>query len=310
MEMLEARKKEIYFYSPYSFVRAFNHEAQLENCVYSVIRKFHTHGDNSIIKIDVSGNPHEFFTSFLPWDTQYFGINTYKLSYVLYRHQDLKLLKEAVRLFLQELCLEKIYCFIEIPSEDTLLIQSLGSNGFQLIETRLTFFRGDLFSFDHERYPVRKADEKDVLNLMRVAREMRNDFDRFHADDIFDKQIADEFLATYIEQSIKGFADIVLTPNEPGLPSDSFIAARYLKEEWEINSINISKIILSAVSAKTNKGWHKKLMSEMTCFLRDEGAEYILMDTQSTNRAVCNSCERLGYRLGCVKHILSYNNYR
>jgi dTDP-4-amino-4,6-dideoxy-D-galactose acyltransferase len=310
MEMLEARKKELYFYSPYNFVRAFDYEAQLENCVYSVIRDFHTQKNNRIIEIDVKGHKHEFLISFLPWDTNYFNINTYKLLYALYQHRDLKILTEAVQLFMKELFKEKVYCFIEIPSEDIQLIQALGSCGYQLIETRLTYFRGNLFSYNHQRYPVRKADEEDALNLMRVAREMRNDFDRFHADDIFDKQIADEFLATYIEQSLRGFSDVVLTPNEPGLSSDSFLTAKYLKSEWDTNKIKISKMVLSAVSSKENKGWYKKLISEMTYHLRDEGAEYIFMNTQSTNRAVLHTWGQLGYKVGCTRHVLSYNNYK
>lgn len=305
-----ARSRELFYYSPYNFVGDFTTEKQLKNCVYSNIAAFGSLTNNRIIPISLSGNMYHFLISYLPWDSDYFRIKTYKLCYVLFSNDDQKLLNEAVKLFLNELLSEKIYCFIEIPSEDTMLIQALNHNGFKLIETRLTYFRGNLNKLDYDRYPVRKATIDDSENLMLVAREMRNDYDRFHADPVFSPQIADEFLATYIDQSLKGLADVVLTPDEKGVPSDSFLTANYLKNEWERNGVKISKMVLSAVSAKTNKGWYKKLISEMTFHLREEGAEYIFMNTQSTNRAVIYTWESMGYRLGCTTHILSYNNIK
>jgi dTDP-4-amino-4,6-dideoxy-D-galactose acyltransferase len=306
--LIDFRKKELYFYSPYNFIRELSIERQFEKYVLQNISSFLSNSNNQIITIHVNGNLHEFYISLLPWDTNYFGIETYKLSFVLYAHQDLETLAEAVALFLKELFLKKVYCFTEIPSEDALLIQALGVNKFRQIETRLTYFRGDLSAFNEPRYPVRKANENDIPNLMHTAREMRNDYDRFHADTVFNKQIADEFLATYIEQSIKGFSDIVLTPDDINTSSDSFLTAKYFKHEWTLNGTHISKMVLSAVSAKTNKGWYKKLISEMTYHLYEEGAEYIYMNTQSTNRAVFYTWENLGYRLGCTSHILSNNN--
>jgi dTDP-4-amino-4,6-dideoxy-D-galactose acyltransferase len=141
---------------------------------------------------------------------------------------------------------------------------------------------------------------------MRVAREMRNSFDRFHADPVFGQSKADEFLATYIEQSVKGFADIVLVPDEPGVPPDSFLTARYLKDEWEETGYRISKMVLSAVSSATNKGWYSKLIGAMTRHLQEEGAQYIHMNTQATNGAVIHTWESLGYRFGYATHVLSF----
>ena len=140
---------------------------------------------------------------------------------------------------------------------------------------------------------------------MRVAKEMKNEYDRFHADDVFSPKKADDFLATYIQQSLKGFADLVLTSNETGLPSDSFLTANYLKHEWEKTHVPVSKMVLSAVSSQTNKGWYKKLISEMTYHLIEQGAQYIFMNTQSTNRAVYHTWEQLGYKLGGVTHVFS-----
>jgi len=308
MNLISSRKDKLVFYSPYTFIREFPLEKQFENIVLSDIRNFLSNTNNEIISVDIKNKQHLFYVSFLDWDTTYFGFKTYKLKYVLFNHSDIKILTEAAGKFISDFFNGKKYCFIEIPSEDILLLQALGAWGFRTIETRLTYFRGDLSSFNNERFAVRKATENDIQNLMRVAREMRNVYDRFHADPVFEMKIADEFLATYIEQSIKGFADIILVPDENNISSDSFITAKYLKDEWQKNGVKISKMVLSAVSAKTNKGWYKKLVSEMTYHLKEAGAEYIFMNTQSANRAVIHCWESLGYSLGSTTHILSYSN--
>ena len=91
---------------------------------------------------------------------------------------------------------------------------------------------------------------------------MRNKYDRFHAESKFNLIKSDEFLATYIEESIKGLADFVIVPNEKNVNPDAFLTANYLKKDWEIIGENISKMVLSAVSSETCKGWYIKLISE------------------------------------------------
>jgi len=305
-DLVEFRKSILYFYSPYNFIREASVDTQLNNFVFPQIE----FGSGNSYKVHVDGFEHQFVFQKLPWDTSYFGMTTYKLSYVLFAHRDESVLTKACSSFIEFVFREKAYLFIEIPSEDILLIQALCKAGFALIETRLTYYRGNLDQYNEPRYAVRKATEADSQNLMRVAREMRNEYDRFHADSVFSTRAADEFLATYVEQSLKGFSDVVLTSGESGLPSDSFLTAKYFKSDWNKLGVPVSKMVLSAVSANTNKGWYKKLISEMTYHLRDVGAKYIFMNTQSTNRAVFYTWEKLGYSLGCATHVLSVNNLK
>lgn len=300
-ELYLHRKDKLFFYSPFNFIREISPAVQQEAIILPELKK----KLDQAVEINVNGSNHLFFVELLPWDTAYFNIPTYKLNHVLYSHDDVSVLTEATNRFLQTITAAGAYLFIEIPSEDIVLIQALGNAGFKLVETRLTYYRGSLQDFNEPRYPVRQATQDDSTNLMRVAREMRNDYDRFHADPVFSTEKADEFLATYIEQSLKGFADVVLTSNEDKLPSDCFLTARYFKNEWEKLGVPVSKMVLSAVSSSTNKGWYKKLITEMTYHLRDAGASYIFMNTQSTNRAVFYTWEQLGYRLGCTTHLLS-----
>jgi ribosomal protein S18 acetylase RimI-like enzyme len=99
-----------------------------------------------------------------------------------------------------------------------------------------------------------------------------------------------------------------LVPADPGLPSDSFVAGNYYKEDWEKTGVKAAKMVVSAVSSKTNKGWYRKIISEMAHHFKNIGIEYIFMNTQSTNRAVLHTLQDLGFKVVSTTHILSYNN--
>lgn len=295
--LLKARANKLFHYSPYAFIKSIPLHLQLEQIV---LPKLHTIPQQTI---DIDGAIHLFYIEQLEWDSSYFRKSIARLHGVLYDHQNESLLVKAIHTFISTVQYE--YLYIEIPCEDMLLIQALTQNGFKLIETRLTYYNDRLSAFNQPRFAVRKGTVDDIQNLKQVAREMRNELDRFHADKVFSNEEADEFLATYIENSIHGFADMVLVPNEKGVPSDSFLTAKYLKEDWTKLGVPVSKMVLSAVSAKTNKGWYKKLVTEMTYTLRDYGAECIFMNTQAGNRAVIHVWESLGYAYGATHHILS-----
>lgn len=297
----EANKSTIKFYSPYNFNKNINEEKLLSH-QYKLINDL-VLGNNYTI-VTIKNEEYLFIYKKLQWDTDYFKIPTYRLFNILYKQNNY--LKESVKDFIQNILPTKSYCFIEIPSEDIQLIQSLGENYFKLIETRLTYYNNQLQNHNYQRYSVKNAGKNDISNLKSVAANMRNNFDRFHADKIFDIKLADMFLSTYIENSIQGYADYVMTPNEVDTPADSFLTAKYLIEDWEQLNCKISKMVLSAVSSETNKGWYIKLISEMTYHLRDQiGSECIFMNTQSTNRAVFNTWEKLNYKLGCTTHVFS-----
>ena len=300
----QARQEKLFFYSPYNFIQDISKEIQL-NIVKLQLEDITT--QEKIINIQ--GTQFSFYQQFLAWDTEYFKIPTYKLLTVLFENTTYLTLQNAVKDFVNKTTSEnRGYYFIEIPSEDTMLLQALTANGFKFVETRLTYFRGNLDALDTpQRYQVRKAKNSDIDMLKEVARNTRNIYDRIHADTNFNIEIADEYLATYIENAIKGFADIVLIPNDQNYPSEAFLTANYLKHEWKALNKNISKMVLSAV-APSCKGWYQKLITEMTYHLKDNGAEYIFMNTQSTNRAVFKIWERLGYRLGSTSHILVFQN--
>ncbi|GAA4354578.1 hypothetical protein GCM10023185_16560 [Hymenobacter saemangeumensis] len=296
------RRNTLFYYSPFNFIRELKTAPQLELLTQARI------SGKPYLGVETPAGECCFYLEALAWDTAYFGLRTHKLQAVLYPKVSLAELAQACRTLVQHLAdIGSQYCFLEIPAEDILLIQALGIAGFKLVETRLTYYQ-NLTEYSHpERFAVRRATEADTDDLQHVARTMRNSFDRFHADPIFSPEKADEFLATYVQQSIRGFADVVLVPDCPGEAPGAFLTANYQRELWPALGLPVAKMVLSAVSGASRQGWYKKLISEMSYHLREQGAVYAFMNTQATNRAVFHTWESLGYRLGGTTHILSYS---
>jgi dTDP-4-amino-4,6-dideoxy-D-galactose acyltransferase len=249
-----------------------------------------------------------FYYSLNLWENDFFDINSINLLYIDYEEFDRIKISLAINHFIKFLKNSYInfQLTFEIPSEDIHLIQLLNSFSFRLIETRLHFVNNNLEGFQQEDCLVRLASKDDIVNLKKIASKMRNEFDRFHADWSYSNDKADKYLEVYIENSINGFCDLVIVPNEDGVASDSFLTANVLKEYWQEINYPISKMILSAVSSETNKGWYFKLISEMTKLLIKHGAKSIFMNTQSTNIAVMVTWQKLGFKIGRSTHILSY----
>lgn len=303
--LLTAQSDKLFFYSPYNFIQGIDREAQYQKLVAEAILQFSQDHHNQVIEIEAGGYRHYFYVAYLPWDSNYFKIPTYKIFFVLCQHTYPQILSEAVVLFRKTFMpAGKIYCFLELPSEDILLLQSFTHAGFKLIETRLVYYLDGLQHYKKERYQVRKADRGDIQNLKKIAAETRNFYDRVHADPFFAQETADVYLATYIEQAVEGFADVVLVPDEKDIPVDAFSAISYLENDSQKLNCHLSRILLTAV-APSCRGWHYKLVSESVYQAKSTGAQYMLMTTQSTNRAVIRNCEKLGFRFGAATHILS-----
>ncbi len=303
-EKLIAANRLLFYYSPYNFDRNIAPEKLIAHMRQKYVALM---AAGRAAHMNVDGDDFIILYERLEWDTDYFGMESYKIHFVLSADHATQLaLDAALGRFADECLPQGAYCFVEAPSEDINMLQALSGNGYRLIETRLTYYHNTLASHAVPRYETRTATAADAGNLRRVACEMRNSFDRFHADPAFNQRQADDFLATYIENSVKGFADVVMVPAGPGVPPDSFLTANYLRDEWPLIDYPISKMVLSAVSAATNKGWYVRLISEMLYHLRDDvGAASVYLNTQSTNRAVFSTWEKLGFRLGCTTHVFS-----
>ncbi|MFC1701369.1 hypothetical protein ACFL1J_01280 [Pseudomonadota bacterium] len=267
--------------------------------------------DRGNLKIVQSSSTHTaIFYKHLPWDSDYFGIPTFRIEFITSSLEKSEAIEEieSVLVKLTAVLLathKRFYIFAELPCEAICSIQSLCISQWKMVETRLTYYQEAIGNYNYlRRFPVRYATQADISGLRSTAMKARNDFDRFHADFFFSEKVADGFLATFIENSINGFADITLVPNPDDNPPGAFLTANILPTSNALPEKRLARMILSAVD-ESRRGWYLKLISEMSYIFRDKGIDVAFMTTQATNRAVIRTWEKLGYSLGKTSHVFA-----
>lgn len=287
-------------YSPFSFLRGRDSDvaeifrATLDGSGTNTSRRSHVHA--------------RLWVTYLEWDSRYFGCSTYRLEFSEW-DEGVPDPAECVAQALAELQLElaarhgRYYLFAEVPSEDVVVMQALGLARLRLIETRLTYVRENLSELKGKtHHAVRPATESDIPDLRVTAMRARNNYDRFHADTFFSEEVADTFVAEYVEQCVRGLTDIVLVPDENTQSPDAFICGALSIAAPE--GIRAGRLVLTAV-ANTRKGWYRHLNEALLAWMQANGMSYCLNTTQSTNRAVIHVCEQLGYKYGRATHVFA-----
>ncbi|WP_125932643.1 GNAT family protein [Hymenobacter glacialis] len=306
--LVAARRTELAYYSPYYFLRQLALERQQALFGTGVAAAWGQDAGTEVVRSSTGPAEVAWLLNQLPWDSEYFGTPMYRLFTGLFdgAATPAQFTQAATDLRAQLVARhEAFYAFSVVPAEDIRLCQGLTGAGWQLVETRLTYYRDQLPAFDYPRYPVRPATEGEVGRVGQMAATARNVYDRFHADPWFGEARADAYLARYAENTVTaGLADVVLVPNQPDLPVDSFLAISDLAHDAQALDTALSRVLLTAVGP-ANRGWHVKLMAEAVHRAKELGHEAVLMTTQATNHAVFRSCEKLGFRLGATSHVLA-----
>ncbi|MCB2379715.1 hypothetical protein LGH70_19120 [Hymenobacter sp. BT635] len=307
-ELVAARADKLFFYSPYNFLRKLNVETQQRLFGTGMAEQYAADASHRIFEFEQAGTIVQFLYAYLPWDSDFFKSAVYKVFTMLFADDtSAQVLAAAGKAFRQQLQQEgATYCFAELPAEDTRVAQALGSAGWRMVETRLLFFHDAVATFEQPRYPVRLARKEEAPAIGRISAAARNEYDRFHADRWFAGDTGDQFLARYASAAVEGYCDAVLVPAEDNLPVDSFLAISDLQAHGASLGTGFSRVVLTAVGP-ANRGWHLKLVSETVQRAQQQGAEYVLMTTQATNRAVFRTCEKLGFKLGGSSHVLAWS---
>lgn len=302
---LAGEAERLVWYSPLNFLRQ---RTQLETLTQGLLEELVADVTSKKAEVFESGNGIYLIWRQLEWDTNYFGMPTFRLDFLggLRDASDVEL-QRAIIAWRERLAEggRDSYLFAEVPVEDIQVLRSLTAAGVRLIETRLTYRNTEVQSYAYpERFQVRDAQPDDIPTLKEAARRARNPYDRFHADPLFPPGIADEFLATFVENSIHGYADIVLVPKVPGKPAGAFLTANFDRPLSRRLNVQIARMVLSAVSPEC-AGWYTRLISEMTYRFQELDIACAYMTTQATNRAVLRVWEKLGYTYGRGSHVLA-----
>ena len=299
-------------YSPLSFLRG--HEAALA-----------AHFDWALEDDLMAGRAREFGSRArwhvreMRWDSAYFDTPMFVIAAAVWDDsvgQPLQALSQAAAALQDELATryDRYYVWADLPAEEHIPLQALGMQGFRLVESRLTYYLPDALAHAWpERFPVRRAGLDDIAHLRDVAASARNPGDRYHADPFFGPAVADRYLATYVEESVKGLAELVLVPDpgDPEPPGGFFTATLTVPPVCPLGGpqpcdmqVAVGRMPLVAISPERS-GWHLRLLAETTRALAERSADVVCMTTQATNKAVIRNCEKLGFRLGRVTHVLA-----
>jgi dTDP-4-amino-4,6-dideoxy-D-galactose acyltransferase len=302
--LLDKKKAELSVYSTYNFLHTVEDETLSTETFIKPLRKNISTGTFQIKNIDIEGFRHFFIYHNLAWDTEYFKRKVYKIELILFKHRRPDILSRAVSQFIEYSIFNDDYFLINIPCEDLTLLQGLSQTGFRLVETRLNYYFPNIKSAEPPLYPVRKADKNDIPALKDIAIRMRNRYDRIHADPAFSDKIADAYLGMFIEESVKGFADMVIIPDLPGKKPFGFLAA---SNPTPVLGYKIAKLVLAAVDNTYYKGWLSHLLSAVIYELKTLNVDILTTITQASNRPAIRTWEKAGFRLGYVTHVYSYS---
>lgn len=303
-EMLDMKASELLCYSPFSFLQTVGDDILTRETFIDPLKKDVSEGACKISFVEVDGSRHYFVWKELSWDSEYFKRRVIRLDLVLFDHRRADIAGRAVSRFIDDTIHNHDYIFINVPCEDLLLLQGLSGTGFRLVETRLNYYFSGFEMAEPSLMPVRRAGVEDIPALRDVAMHMRNRYDRVHADPAFSAEEADAYLGTFIEESVKGFADMVLVPDVDGEKPFGFLAADYPKP---VMGLNIAKLVLAAVDNSKQKGWLHHLLSGVIYELKGQNADILTTVTQASNKPAIRCWEKAGFRLGFVTHVYSYS---
>ncbi len=302
--LLEKKEAGMSYYSPYSFLRDTEPGRLCRETFIDPLRAEISSGKLSVTLYDNEAGRTWIVSREPAWDSEYFRRRIIKIEFIMADHDDAAAAGSVIKRFAEEIAGNEGYVSVTIPCEDLFLIRVMSHTGFRLVETRLNYYYDSFDTATVPADPVRLAVKKDIPALKNVAMSMRNIFDRVHADPAFSPEIADAYLGTFIEESVKGFADIVMVPDISGVRPFGFLAADY---PVEVMGHRIAKLVLAAVDNSEYSGWLSKLLTAVIYELKMKGTDILTTITQASNRPAIHTWEKAGFKLGFVTHVYTYS---
>lgn len=229
---------------------------------------------------------------FLEWDSQFFQRRCARL---LGSGLDSGLnlaLKQA-----SEMDLDCLYYLAEpdAPAD----IRALEKTGFRLVDVRLVFAtRQEHFPQDEQSPPYAGASflpalENHIPELRQIALE-GYEHTRFLNDPCFEQQRARELYATWIENSVGGYADRVLVATV-GERVSGFISL-HLPGESNYGTIGL----VGVAGHARGRGIGLQLVERALAWFQRQDVPAVQVVTQASNRAAQGLYQRAGFRLAAI----------
>jgi dTDP-4-amino-4,6-dideoxy-D-galactose acyltransferase len=219
--------------------------------------------------------------SYLDWDSNFFDRRIARLN--------APRLDETIAAQALQWCREnRIDCLYFLADSDHSETGRLAeSNGFQLVDVRLTYERAVGSDVGDESATfVRFAQEDDLQALRAIARSSHHD-SRFYFDGHFDRANCDRFYQTWIENSFRGFAQAVLVAERDRVPA-GYLTCHYKKEESQIGLVGVSR-------DHQGKGLGSTLVQSFLAWSRRQGAARAKVVTQGRNVGAQRLYEKVGF---------------
>ena len=226
--------------------------------------------------------PKPALCSHLDWDSKFFGLRIARLERSRLEESVLAQATEWARQ-------NRIDClYFLADANDPQTARLAEQNQFLQVDVRLTFER---------RVPeealrttgepgVRAAREEDLAVLRRIAAQSHSDT-RFYFDPHFDRARCDELYATWIENSLHGFAQGVLAAEQQGQPV-GYVTLHLRGDEAQIG-------LIAVASAAQGAGLGKRLVEESLEWARRRGARTMKVVTQGRNVPAQRLYQRRGF---------------
>ena len=220
--------------------------------------------------------------TYLEWDSQFFQRRIARLN----RHR----LDQATMAECALWCRQhRIDCLYFLADSNDLETPRLAeANDFHLTDIRMTLGRVVVpedfaaNSFDGFRH----AREDDLRALRSIARTSHHDT-RFYFDGHFEQEKCDLLYATWIENSLRGFAQAVLVAEADGEPA-AYLTCHLDDQASQIGLVGVGE-------GHRGKGLATKLVRAFLSWSREQGARQALVVTQGRNLPAQRLYQRNGF---------------
>jgi len=222
--------------------------------------------------------------TYLEWDSHFFGHPIARLNRRRLGQQDVN---AAV-----EWCTANgIECLYFLADPNDPMTSALAEkNNFMQVDVRMTFERPvtdrDRSQDGLAQGPIRPAAESDLQTLKEIARTSHR-ASRFYFDHHFQQSECDALYETWIEKSVRGYAQAVLVAQAATLPA-GYISCHLREDEAQIG--------LAAVSPQQRAmGVGTKLTRAFLAWAAEQGATRATVVTQGRNLAAQRLYQRNGF---------------